>query len=353
MGKLAVYRFTYFLSILFTFFVLGLSVFAVFAGGISPEENMFAAYIALGKAVLAIANIALLVYWTARRRYWLAVPLLALAANFQYLGAMYQPFNWGKDATGDQLKVLSYNVHSFGGEITGYSAKEFAAILKYEKVDVACFQEYAGNGDFTNKDLYDTFSKHFPYSYLPEGQSQAIYSRYPIVKSEAFKFPESGNGAAWADLDVHGKTVRVINVHMQTTSFDRMRSKAAKAKETHGKEGQKDIYINYTDNLESNILKRAEQARTIAKLVEGTEHAVVLCGDLNDTPGTYTYETMKGGLKDGFMTAGEGYAATYRGLYNLLRIDYVFHSPELKGVKYEVIPYEMSDHNPVCLNLAL
>lgn len=63
-----------------------------------------------------------------------------------------------------------------------------------------------------------------------------------------------------ADLDVHGKTVRVINVHMQTTSFDRMRSKAAKAKETHGKEGQKDIYINYTDNLESNILKRAEQA---------------------------------------------------------------------------------------------
>lgn len=36
MGRLAVYKFAYFLSILFTIFILGLSIFAYFSGKINP-----------------------------------------------------------------------------------------------------------------------------------------------------------------------------------------------------------------------------------------------------------------------------------------------------------------------------
>ena len=53
MGRLAVYKFAYFLSILFTIFILGLSIFAYFSGKINPVENMFAAYVALSKPILA------------------------------------------------------------------------------------------------------------------------------------------------------------------------------------------------------------------------------------------------------------------------------------------------------------
>ena len=45
MGRLAVYKFAYLLSIIFTLLILGLSVFAYFAGRIDPESNMFAAYL--------------------------------------------------------------------------------------------------------------------------------------------------------------------------------------------------------------------------------------------------------------------------------------------------------------------
>ena len=54
-----------------------------------------------------------------------------------------------------------------------------------------------------------------------------------------------------------------------------------------------------------------------------------------------------------FQTAGEGYGATYRGFHHLLRIDYLFHSTLLEGIKYKVIPYDMSDHNPVYLEVGL
>lgn len=60
MGRLAVYKFAYFLSILFTIFILGLSIFAYFSGKINPVENMFAAYVALSN-----------LYWWLSIRYYL------------------------------------------------------------------------------------------------------------------------------------------------------------------------------------------------------------------------------------------------------------------------------------------
>lgn len=69
MGRLAVYKFAYFLSILFTFFILGLSIFAYFSGKINPAENMFAAYVALSKPILVATNAILFIYWLIRLRY--------------------------------------------------------------------------------------------------------------------------------------------------------------------------------------------------------------------------------------------------------------------------------------------
>lgn len=85
MGRLAVYKFAYFLSILFTIFILGLSIFAYFSGKINPVENMFAAYVALSKPILVVVNTILFIYWLIRLRYWLWIPLtgiLLVAACF-------------------------------------------------------------------------------------------------------------------------------------------------------------------------------------------------------------------------------------------------------------------------------
>ncbi|MGL4518293.1 MAG: endonuclease/exonuclease/phosphatase family protein [Phocaeicola sp.] len=354
MGKLAIYRFTYFLSILFTLLMLGISIYAFFAGKIDPAQNIYAAYIAFLKPVFCLINGVLLLYWLIRRRIWMVVALLALAVNYDYLSAMYQVYNRTKYANETTLSVMTYNVKSFGGEITGYSAKEFFEIIKEKSIDVICFQEYGASGDFTERDLYNLYSSYFPYSFIPENQSNAIYSRFPIKQNQSISFQESNNHAIWADIEVDRATVRVINVHMQTTSFDRMRGKLSKARVNVGHESQEGIVSSYLEQgIKENLLKRASQAQIIEDLVDATNHSVVLCGDFNDSPGTYTYETLKGGLKDGFKTAGVGYASTYRHLYNLLRIDYLFHSPDLMGIRYEVIPYEMSDHNPVYLLVSL
>lgn len=353
MGKLAVYRLGYFLTIVFSFLLLGLSAYAHISGHINPEKSMFSAYLSLGKPFLVIVNALMLLYWICRWKRWAFISLIALSVNFQYITAMWNPFGGTEENANHPLKIITYNTHAFGGEITGFSAKEFADMANAEDVDIICFQEYRGNGDFTNEDLCITYSKFLPYYYIPEGRSMAIFSRYPIQQSQVIEFPGTNNCAIWSDVNIEGKTIRVFNVHMQTTSFDRMRSKAAQAHAAENEEGQRQIYINYSDNLEANIIERSRQARLVKGIVSATEYPVILCGDLNDTPGTYTYEMLKGELKDGFQTAGKGFASTYKGLNNLLRIDYIFHSPNIKGVKYETINFEMSDHNPVLMTLNL
>lgn len=169
MGRLAVYKFAYFLSILFTIFILGLSIFAYFSGKINPVENMFAAYVALSKPILVVVNTILFTYWLIRLRYWLWIPLTGLMVNYEYITSMYQIYNPTKYANENRLKIVTYNVHSFGNEITGFSAKEFAEMMNKEETDVLCFQEYRGNGDFTEQDLQNTYAKTFPYSFIPEG----------------------------------------------------------------------------------------------------------------------------------------------------------------------------------------
>mgnify|MGYP000782111314 CR=1 FL=1 len=109
-----------------------------------------------------------------------------------------------------------------------------------------------------------------------------IYSRYPIKQSQIIEFPNTNNGAIWTDIDVKGMTIRVINVHMQTTNLDRMRSKAAQAREVGDEEKENQIYTQFTDNMEANIIQRAKQAKDIASLVNATETPVILCGDFND-----------------------------------------------------------------------
>lgn len=353
MGKLAVYRLGYFFSIVFTFLFLGLAIWSHFSGHFHPEASLFSAYLSLGKPLVIVLNAFMFVYWICRRKCWAIVSILGIAACYNYITAIWQPFNLHKSAEGKELKVMTYNTHSFGREVTGYSAKEFAGMVQDEKIDILCFQEYGGSGDFTNENLYETYSAFLPHTYLPQSHSMAIYSRYPILQSDVVEFENTNNCAIWADIDVEGTTLRVISVHMQTTSFDRMRSKAAQARAAANEEGERQIYLNFTDNLESNMIERANQALMVEEIMKSTDHPTILCGDFNDTPGTYTYETLKGEMKDGFQTGGKGFAWTYRGLYNLLRIDYIFHSKELKGLEYESMDYEMSDHNPVMMTLCI
>jgi len=82
-----------------------------------------------------------------------------------------------------------------------------------------------------------------------------------------------------------------------------------------------------------------------------SKYPVIVCGDFNDTPVSYTYRKMKSGLKDAFVNIGAGTGNTYLGSFPSFRIDYIFHSQQFKTIDFERIEARLSDHYPIICHL--
>ena len=180
-----------------------------------------------------------------------------------------------------------------------------------------------------------------------------IYSRYPIKNSKAILFDYTNNSAMWADIDYKGRDIRVFNVHLQTTGISRTLHQAAKlASQDYDVSGSRflnAIFGNYT----LGMMFRASQANIIATEKMSSQKPVILCGDFNDVPYSYVYNTMLGNMVDGFKECGSGWMRTFRGGKKAVRIDYIFHDKAFKGMTYYTSDLTYSDHLPVFMKVSM
>ncbi len=185
---------------------------------------------------------------------------------------------------------------------------EAAAYIKKQQPDIICFQEAPDNGYYHPDSIRQAFA-YAPYrsiSRRTDHSPVAIYSRYPIHQVKTA-------------ITAPGKTLKV-------------RVKAAK---------------DLIHKMKDNYRKRADQADSIHAEIERSPYPVLVCGDFNDTPASYTYRQIRKGLTDGFRDCGSGYQYTFRQLYKLWRIDYVFYSKPLKGHECYSPEKSYSDHDMV------
>jgi endonuclease/exonuclease/phosphatase family metal-dependent hydrolase len=87
--------------------------------------------------------------------------------------------------------------------------------------------------------------------------------------------------------------------------------------------------------------------------IEKSPYPVIVCGDFNDSPISYCYQSFSDQLIDSFKEAGNGIGSSYAGTMPSYRIDYVFHSDEFKAIRYNTIKDKLSDHYPVTVELAI
>lgn len=340
--------------LILTVIVMAFTLIGLFGGSVDPTGNTAMAMLVYILPVLILCNVLLLIYWLIRRKWlWSIMPVLSILCSIPYTGTIIQ---FGSlDTSADNvrgIKVATYNVEAFTRETTGFKAEAILAEMKKQKVDVLCMQEYLENsGDKKNSDSY---KEYFPY--MQKGRfDMVIYSKYPIKESKTILFENTNNSAMWATINVKGKLIRVFNVHLETTGFNRTMYHVGKlASQGHRVEDNRvirAIYGNYT----LGMVVRAGQARTIASEVQQTDIPVILCGDFNDVPYSYVYNTMLGELVDGFKECGSGgLMVTFRQPKKPVRIDYIFHSESLEGITYyanDNVTY--SDHFPVFMKIAL
>ena len=351
MGKLAIKQY---FSLMFLILQLVLSIFTfvgLFGGDNHPVGHTASAMLVYALPLLIGANLLMLIYWLVTRNWiWTSLPVITILCCIPYIGTLYQiSFGSDEETARDAIKIASYNVARFGKQASTFISNDILSEMKSEKVDVLCLQEYnEDSGDQKNTDVYKDY---FPYSVKGKAD-MVIFSKYPIKKSHNMAFEETNNSAMWADIDVNGKQVRVFNAHLETTGFNRTLHQANKLinkgynVETNSLLNA--IYGNYT----LGMIVRAGQAAQVANEVRNSQFPCIVCGDFNDVPYSYVYNTMLGNMVDGFKECGSGFMYTYR-VSKMVRIDYIFHDKQPKGLSYYKKPLTYSDHMPVFMKLEI
>lgn len=350
-------------SVLITIALSAMLLLAYLAVYINPNTFWYFAFFGLAAPFLVIGNLVVMFLWIIRWKPWAFVPLFTLLLGAGFISPMFGlPFGknmldaeTGKSGT---LKLLTYNVHMFNRPGTSKSTvREILQFIREEKPDIVCFQEFSVDSRFpldsitTGLESLPYYALAYNYTSKNRQMGLAVFSKFNILRSDHIFYEKSTNLSMWADLLIEEDTVRVFNNHLQTTNINAKDRALFQVENIRNNPAVEESVKFIAKKLRNNYRRRAFQADTLARIIEATQYAVLVCGDFNDTPMSYTYRRVRGGLKDGFAENGRGYAHTYRGFLNLLRIDYIFYSPRFESVEYRSPSVPWSDHNPVVMRL--
>ncbi len=337
---------------------------AYIAPHVDPNDHLWFAFLGLVAPFLYLANLLLMLYWAVRWRWVVFLPMALLLLGAGHVGKYFRPQIKHVYRSEDpqqkpegSVRVLSYNVGGFWGKTDGKYVSRMTETARYiagEKPDIICFQEYEVNHVHTEESLDQILEplRYKAVAYVFPNWGLAIYSRYRILAKGSLTFPESTNSAMWADLLVGRDTVRVFNCHLQTTQVNEEDRDFLRS-EPMQDSLREDKALGIARKLGRNFQKRALQADSLAGLIHDGRPRVIVCGDFNDTPMSYTYRRMRGPLQDAFQNKGRGMVNTYRELRGLLRIDYLFHSKDFETLDYQSEQPGWSDHNPVIVDIKL
>jgi endonuclease/exonuclease/phosphatase family metal-dependent hydrolase len=228
------------------------------------------------------------------------------------------------------------------------------SLLKEQRADVLCLQEFYTS---ENPAFYDNIraiqqTLGFRYYYFPfdkDGDrnyySSIIFSKFPIVDSSFLRYPRPSQPEALvqADIKIGPDTIRFFTTHLQSQRFDKIdywRMEKIKSREDSL------VYhsIPIVAKLKRGIVIRSMQADIIDQVRNNSPYPVVLTGDLNDVPNSYTYFKVRGSFKDAFLEKGYGIGRTFRSLSPTLRIDYIFIDPRFSVVQFKREKKDYSDH---------
>ena len=100
---------------------------------------------------------------------------------------------------------------------------------------------------------------------------------------------------------------------------------------------------------------RSLQADAVSKVIEDFKgQGVIVCGDFNDSPISYSHRVIGKQLDDAFVASGNGLGISYHRNRFYFRIDHIFTSKNLKAYDCTVDrSIKASDHYPIWCYISL
>lgn len=319
---------------------------------IDPRSLWIFSFFGLAFPFLVLINLCFIIWWMIKKLRYTLISIICLIVLQKQVNNSFG-FNFIKDKIEhyESYSVMSYNTSNFNNGLTTKKAikKSRKNAVKFitssVKPDILCMQELTG---INKSNLQKKLSNYYIHSI--ENRGALIMSKFPIIKKGQIDFSTTTNSCLWADLQINNRIVRVYSAHLQSNKISSEAKKLLSDKPDEEKKTLSRI-VNILKRYKKYNVQRAQQADRIRKHINNSPHKVILCGDFNDTPQSYTYNTLKGNLTDNFLEKSGGLGVSFGGKIPGLRIDYILSDPSLTVINFDTKKVNYSDHYPVISTL--
>ena len=340
---------------------------SIVGGMVPPSKFALLSVLVVFFPLLFFSNLFFILFWLLFHQKYAILSLVALLLGFHSIPDHFAFNHSGatSDSTSALLKVVSYNVQRFSNsndERKPNSTKQdIMHFLLKQKPDIACLQEYHSKnqslyGPLKSTQKYLNTGSYFFQSYFGPRHNEliglVIFSKFKKINNGYLKLKKYRTFAVYSDLLIGKDTIRVINIHLASISL---------------KPNDIDFVANpaFTEKSECSHVKKIyhkmvkayilheKQMKAVMDLVKSSPYQVILCGDMNDTPGSYSYRMALQQLTDTFKAKGSGMSISYAGHLPFLRIDYIMKKGKFKTFDYQRIKIHFSDHYPLVVRFQI
>ena len=335
-----------------------------------PTHWWFLSLFTLLLPYLLLLLILFILLWLLVKPLWSIISLLVIFTSLHAIKNVF-PLNFSPDfslnkKSGD-IRVMSWNVELFSilhHKDQPQRKQEMIDLINKYDPDIACFQEMVAG---ENKKAINYFPdiekelrfKDYLYSYRVRDDFDRyhhfgiiVFSKFPILRKQTLVNNPNSYNSTFQFIDIlAGKdTLRIYNVHLQSLKFSQTNLNYLDS----GKvpvQGNISESRNIISKIKLGVLKRASQANFIKDELNNSPYPVIVCGDFNDVPVSYAYETIGKGLQNAFVEKGSGISRTYSSISPTLRIDNIFTDKKFKITQFIRIKKLLSDHFPIIADM--
>lgn len=330
---------------------------------VDPKQFGWIPFFGLTFWVILLFNVlvlfALLLLWS--RKVWISVIALLVA-----IPGINKSYSFGKKVENEKgIRVMSYNIYHFlgfdGETDTETTVNAIIGIVREQSPDLLCCQEfYTFKQNVSRNRCIAMFSDSIgmPYVYYNKKNNfggNVIFSKYPIEKvttGGGFSNEETYGVLVEVDAGAKGKFY-LANVHLVSNMITNNEVDVL----TSTPENQQlldTVGKTVFHKLQKGYTLRSEEVKEMLQGIPDVDLPVILCGDFNDTPLSYTYRRIqKAGYSDAFLSVGRGIKPTFAGKLPLLRIDYFWVNDKVKPLQFIRYRQKMSDHYPILLDFSI
>ena len=262
----------------------------------------------------------------------LLVPGLALALLGAALAMADVRAPVGEVVPGQTFRVMTYNIHSAFSSSGRLDPESIALAIEGSGADFVSLQEVSRGWLIDGStDLVDWLGRRLGMAAFFVGTADPIWgnallSRNGFLETGSAPLPLAGTllprGYLWARVDVGGEDPWLfVGTHLH--------------------------------HVPEEPGPRLAQLPVILSFLHG-QPRVLLMGDLNAEPGWPEMALPReAGLVDSWEEAGQGPGLTWPADDPFQRIDWIWHTPDLRVLSIKVVDTAASDHRPVVADLSL